>query len=277
MVFVSVQDLATSFVLEMFKSNFYRCNDIDQPLLDAQLIILKRLDIMSIQQKNKAVADSWAHFLDIVQGVTNNRYNEDTKRHEENTVELQGIVMAAGVLTEDISKAMDMVVENQISRARDLVKPRFVQDVNIAHALLKDVIDRLEPFLKPAPFKDPIDDRPAEITYFEVPDHRLVVEYPKNSDNFYILDCPICQKDFDTVRFLYEHIVVAHQGILTGQKSYTDALEIGGTLIKYADRKWMREHNQDYRFSKNVSFLASSCDEEFSPCCSVLSYYYKRS
>jgi len=83
------------------------------------------------------------------------------------------------VLTEDISKAMDMVVENQISRAHDLVKATLRSRCqHCACPCSSDVIDRLEPFLKPAPFKDPINDRPAEITYFEVPDHRLVVEYP---------------------------------------------------------------------------------------------------
>lgn len=86
-----------------------------------------------------------------------------------------------------------------------------------------------------------------------VPVDKCVIEYPRRSSTYYVLNCPICKSHFETVRALYSHINISHQGIMTGDKAYTDALEIGGTLVTDADTNWVVCHNDDYNMNKNVS------------------------
>ena len=216
---------------------------------------------MSINQRIRKVEERWDGYVDAVFADAASRQKEDAKRHEENGLELQGIVMAAGVLTEDISKAMDMVVENQIAPEHDKYEERIYRDASLARALLDLTVNDLRPFLRPViepfqssntkyadrpPIKSPatmIRDRPTKLNRNQVPVDRCVVEFPPRSEKFYILDCPICKREFEKVGIFYNHITISHQGILTGQKYFHHALDIGGTLIADADRNWQHHHN----------------------------------
>jgi hypothetical protein len=223
------------------------------------------------------VEQTWSYFVDAVHANAAIRHNEDARRFEENGIELQGIVMAGGGFSMKISKAMDMVLENQITREHDKADERSNGDITLARVLLDLVVNQLRPYLGPIPapsqvsFQSPpikspatvVRDRPVELNCNQVPVDRHVVQFPQRSNKFYILECPICNRAFDKAGLLYNHIYISHQGILIGEKSYEDALDIGGTLIIDANEEWQKKHNARVLERENVSNLKFRSTKSF--------------
>jgi hypothetical protein len=173
-------------------------------------------------------------------------------------VQSQGVVQKAGALTEELSTAMSKIVADQNDQANVVAKKRIEKDMLFACRFVETVVDRLNPFVRRLPVGDRSkkgsDEKPYQIRRKDVPDNRIIIEYPKNSREFYILDCPICEKSYEMLKDLYYHIMSAHSGIITGEKSYIDALEIGGIRITNAERKWVKDHNEMCRIKKNVRY-----------------------
>lgn len=221
---------------------------------------------------------SIAILCDYIRVASIVRDNEDATRYERDGVEIQGVVEKAGVLTVDISNDMEKVIEDQIARANDISAQRLHNDLLHACGFVETLITRMDPYLnRTPPTKKAADnptakkpttaakgDRPSEVPFKDVPDNRYIIEYPKSSKQYYILDCPICEKNFDVINLLYSHINVSHQGIFSGQKSYMHALDVGGTRVTgpLADRRGVLNHNDRVRAYKNVSSFVPS--ENFS-------------
>jgi hypothetical protein len=73
-------------------------------------------------------------------------------------------------------------------------------------------------------------------TMAELREVDFLVEYPKQSGNFYVLTCPLCARKFESAHGMYTHINQSdrdHMDLFGDEKEkgFALAVEVGGTLI----------------------------------------------
>lgn len=214
------------------------------------------LAFLSYDARERIIEESTHKFCDYIRLNGIDRSHEDAFSREKNDEQCQGLVYKADALTDELSTAMTKIVADQNDRANVIAKKRIGDDMLFACRFVETVADKFNPYVRRLPAGERINnglaEKPYEIYRKDVPQNRMIIEYPKSTQKFYIIDCPICEKSYEMLKDLYYHIMSAHSGIIVGEKSYAHALEIGGTRIKDAERRWVKDHNEMYRMQKNV-------------------------
>jgi hypothetical protein len=146
---------------------------------------------------------------------------------------------------------------------KDIRQVRFFEDVRLVRHMFDIVVETMSPQPGPtlqaqAPLpmaNSQVTSRP-NILMAEIPSNKMIVEHPKSSGIYYVLDCALCGRHFHNAQSLYAHINqtdAAHQGILMGEKKFAKAVAVCGFRIDDATTETVKEHNAYAEALFNVS------------------------
>ena len=84
-------------------------------------------------------------------------------------------------------------------------------------------------------------------TMAEVDETSFLVAWPKNSDTYYILECPLCDRTFESAHGIYTHINqsdIPHASLFApANKTFNRAVQIAGILVQDATAESVFEQN----------------------------------
>jgi len=115
----------------------------------------------------------------------------------------------------------------------------------------------MTPTLAAAPLSAHLVDQAATLTML-VDALAAVDEYPKRSGAFYTLKCPGCNQAWRSLPGLFTHLSrnqAECKDVLSDEKSWGEALRVGGTRITDATKEWADAHNSARKAAIGVSVL----------------------
>jgi hypothetical protein len=207
---------------------------------------------------------AWEAFLGNSISNFSRRTSEDGIRELVNGIRMGQVAM----INEDV--AYTSLLPILIAREEFIIASRFVEDVSFVRSLFKEFIIMLgiaQQTVAPAPSR--LTRRIATIKGHDVAPSDLIVEFPKNSKCFYILDCPVCKTHFDSVSALYGHLYQAeqaHEQFVNGRQMFNQvravsdrqvcivARLLGGTRVMGVTHEWVTNHNLRRQVIMDVSY-----------------------
>jgi hypothetical protein len=195
---------------------------------------------------SKSIHDRiWAGFKEVTDKRWEQRAIEDREQHKLNTTNMVAAYLINGTSAADALR--DMQLQAQLTLNED----RYREDLDLARGMFDAVLSCVPkgtdlmcaPLSTTAPrVSTP---RPT-LSTSQVAAHKLVIESPKRSNKYYVLDCPLCQRHFHSSASMYAHLNQdnsAHRELLGNQRTFAQAVAVCGARVTDATPGWVAKHN----------------------------------